>query len=196
MATQIQLRRDTAANWTSINPVLLMGELGYETDTNKFKVGDGTTVWNSVRYAIVIDNAAQTLTNKTISGATNTLTNIANASLSNSSISVNGQSVSLGTNIPVGSWTSTAVSSNITLARNNSYFVTTSAARTLTLPASPAQGDEIRIFDGSGSAATNNITVLANGSKIKAVTQDLTIDVNNAAVTLVYISTAYGWSVV
>jgi hypothetical protein len=196
MATQIQLRRDTAANWTSINPVLLMGELGYETDTNKFKVGDGTTAWSSVRYAIVIDNAAQTLTNKSISGATNTLTNIANASLSNSSISVNGQSVSLGSNIPVGSWTSTAVSSNITLARNNSYFVNTSAARTLTLPASPAQGDELRIFDGTGSAATNRISVLRNGSNIRAVADDLTIDVNNASITMVYISAAYGWSVV
>jgi len=196
MATQIQLRRDTAANWTSINPVLLMGELGYETDTNKFKVGDGTTAWNSVRYAIVIDNAAQTLTNKSISGSTNTLTNIANASLSNSSISVNGQSVSLGTNIPVGSWTSTAVSSNITLAKNNSYFVNTSAARTLTLPASPAQGDEVRIFDGSSAAATNNITVLRNGSNIRGAADDFVIDVNNAAVTMVYVSASYGWAAV
>ena len=50
MATQIQLRRDTAANWTSSNPILTQGEFGYETDTAKFKIGDGTTAWNSLSY--------------------------------------------------------------------------------------------------------------------------------------------------
>jgi len=43
-----QLRRDTAANWAFFNPVLLNGELGIETDTYWFKVGDGTTPWNSI----------------------------------------------------------------------------------------------------------------------------------------------------
>ena len=43
-------RRDTAANWTAANPTLLAGELGYESNTGKWKVGDGTTVWNSLGY--------------------------------------------------------------------------------------------------------------------------------------------------
>jgi len=43
---------DTASNWTTNNPVLLAGELGFETDTNKFKLGDGTTAWNSLPYAV------------------------------------------------------------------------------------------------------------------------------------------------
>lgn len=51
MALQIQLRRDTAANWTSSNPTLAQGELGIETDTNKFKIGNGSTAWNSLAYA-------------------------------------------------------------------------------------------------------------------------------------------------
>lgn len=46
----IQLRRDTAANWTSANPVLAAGQPGFETDTRKWKVGDGTTAWNSLAY--------------------------------------------------------------------------------------------------------------------------------------------------
>ena len=50
MATQIQLRRDTAANWTSNNPTLAGGELGYETDTTKFKIGDGATAWTALAY--------------------------------------------------------------------------------------------------------------------------------------------------
>jgi hypothetical protein len=46
----IQLRRDTAANWTSVNPVLAAGELGFETDTRLIKAGDGSTVWTSLAY--------------------------------------------------------------------------------------------------------------------------------------------------
>ena len=45
MTSRLQQRRDTAANWTSNNPTLAGGEIGYETDTKKFKVGDGSTAW-------------------------------------------------------------------------------------------------------------------------------------------------------
>lgn len=47
---KIVLRNDTAENWSSSNPVLLLGELGLETDTGKFKCGDGSTAWNSLAY--------------------------------------------------------------------------------------------------------------------------------------------------
>lgn len=47
---RIQLRRDTAARWSEINPVLLEGEVGYETDTKLRKIGDGVTKWNSLPY--------------------------------------------------------------------------------------------------------------------------------------------------
>lgn len=50
MAVRIQFRRGTAAEWTSANPTLAPGELGYETDTAKFKLGDGTTTWTSLAY--------------------------------------------------------------------------------------------------------------------------------------------------
>jgi hypothetical protein len=52
MATIIQSRNDTAANWNNINPILAQGEIGIENDTNKQKVGDGVTVWNSLVYQI------------------------------------------------------------------------------------------------------------------------------------------------
>lgn len=48
--TRIQLRRDTAANWTTDNPVLAQGEPAVETDTGKRKLGDGTTAWTSLAY--------------------------------------------------------------------------------------------------------------------------------------------------
>ena len=46
----MQQRRDTAANWTSNNPTLLNGEIGYETDTGYLKIGDGSTAWTSLGY--------------------------------------------------------------------------------------------------------------------------------------------------
>ncbi len=46
----IQIRRGTAAEWTSENPVLSSGELGFETDTNKMKVGDGINNYNDINY--------------------------------------------------------------------------------------------------------------------------------------------------
>ena len=52
MAVKIQLRRDTAANWTAANTVLALGEPGVETDTLKLKVGDGITAWTSLAYSI------------------------------------------------------------------------------------------------------------------------------------------------
>lgn len=51
MAVQIQLRRGTAAEWTAANPILTQGEFGYESDTTKFKVGDGTASWTELGYA-------------------------------------------------------------------------------------------------------------------------------------------------
>jgi hypothetical protein len=50
MADIIQFRRDTSANWTSVNPILAQGEFGFETDTDKAKIGDGTTSWTGLAY--------------------------------------------------------------------------------------------------------------------------------------------------
>ena len=52
MSVRFQNKRDTAANWTSNDPILLEGEIGYETDTGKMKIGDGTTAWTSLDYFI------------------------------------------------------------------------------------------------------------------------------------------------
>jgi hypothetical protein len=50
VVTQIQVRRGTAAQWTSTNPTLAAGEFGFETDTNKIKCGNGSTAWTSLAY--------------------------------------------------------------------------------------------------------------------------------------------------
>jgi hypothetical protein len=50
MATRMQQRRGLAAQWNAANPVLAAGEIGFETDTNKFKMGNGTSTWSSLVY--------------------------------------------------------------------------------------------------------------------------------------------------
>lgn len=51
MSVKIQLKRTTASAWTSLNPTLDNGEIGYETDTAKFKIGNGSTAWTSLAYS-------------------------------------------------------------------------------------------------------------------------------------------------
>lgn len=55
--TRIRLRRDTASNWSDANPILALGEAGYETDTRLLKVGDNSTEWNNLEY-IKVENSS------------------------------------------------------------------------------------------------------------------------------------------
>lgn len=60
MPVQIQFRRGTAAEWTAANPTLAIGEIGLETDTSKWKLGNGSTAWNSLAYAYTAGTAGAT----------------------------------------------------------------------------------------------------------------------------------------
>jgi len=64
MAVQIQIRNGTASAWTSANPTLAVGEMGAETDTGRFKIGTGSTAWNSLGYSLGVASKG------TYSGAT------------------------------------------------------------------------------------------------------------------------------
>lgn len=57
----VETRHDTAANWTALNPVLANEETGYEDDTGKFKVGNGTAAWNALSYALPTGLGAQSV---------------------------------------------------------------------------------------------------------------------------------------
>lgn len=63
----IAIRRGTAAQWTSANPTLSSGEQGFETDTNKLKIGDGSTAWNSLDY-LISDTSNEIEVNQTAHG--------------------------------------------------------------------------------------------------------------------------------
>ena len=70
---------------------------------------------------------------------------------------------------------------------------TTSAAFTVTLPASPSLGDEVTVVDYAGTADTNNITIGRNSKPIQGVAEDLTVATERAAFTLVFVDNTHGW---
>jgi hypothetical protein len=88
-----------------------------------------------------------------------------------------------------------AVSSNITALAGRRYAVDTTAARNITLPASPAVGDEVQVMDATGTAATNNITILRNSNKITGLLDDAIIDTNGGMLKFIYTGSTYGWGI-
>ena len=58
LTARIQMRNDTATRWAICNPVLLIGEIGVESDDGKFKIGDGVTAWNDLAYMVYIHPAS------------------------------------------------------------------------------------------------------------------------------------------
>lgn len=72
----IQHRRGTAAQWTSANPTLAVGEIGVETDTLKFKIGDGAAAWASLEYSTDWSNLANVPASFTPSAHTHVLADV------------------------------------------------------------------------------------------------------------------------
>ena len=105
MASKIQIRRGTAAQWTAANPILIIGELGFETDTNLIKAGDGTTAWTGLGYFTGTPGvaAAGTLTGATLASnvLASSLTSVgtlANLTVTNTIVgSVNGNAATATT---------------------------------------------------------------------------------------------------
>ena len=68
----IQVRRDTAANWTANNPTLATGEIGFETNTGKLKVGTASTAWNSLPYVTDASDVSGVFSSGIFSGSSST----------------------------------------------------------------------------------------------------------------------------
>lgn len=143
MTTQIKIRQDTAANWTSNNPTLAQGEFGFETDTRKMKIGDGSTAWNSLSYfvsgtgwQVIQVQSVSAAANVTFSGiaasyaalritgwllpsvfaGNNILTRVngdTGANYDAEFISASGTNISTGTSLAQTSWAFTAHTANI-----------------------------------------------------------------------------------
>ena len=149
------------------------------------KIEDGTI--------LDTDITPGTITNAKLAGS------IANAKLANSSLTINGSSVSLGSSISAGAldWQTVIVadgSTGTTGVAGRGYFIdTTSAAHTFTLPSSPTIGATIAIVDYAGTFATNKLTIARNGHNIQGVANNSLIGTNRASLVLVYVDSTKGW---
>ena len=168
------------------------------------KIEDGTIQNQEISGTIPADklNSTQDLSSKTVTLPNTSVTNdmlsgsIANAKLSNSTITINDTSISLGGSSSVGvdvNWQSVQTT-GFTAVAGNGYFVdTTSGAITVTLPASATLGDQIAIKDYAGTFASNNLTIGRNGHNIQGAANDSLISTNRASLVLVYVDSTKGW---
>jgi hypothetical protein len=179
MTSRLQNRRDTAANWTSNNPTLAQGELGLETDTMKWKMGDGSTAWTSLAYAYTAGatgptgatgstGAASTVTGPT--GPTGS-TGIQGPTGPTGSQGLTGPTGPTGPGLLVGFSPQTG---NYTLAIGDlNELVTVSATGTITVPPSVfAANDQIHVQQtGTGQltfAQGAGVTITSTGATASA----------------------------
>jgi hypothetical protein len=90
-------------------------------------------------------------------------------------------------------WQAVKTSGFTAVAKEGYFCNTTSSAFTATLPASAAIGDFISFIDYAGTFDTNNLTIARNGHNIQGVAEDLTVSVERAGLTLVYVDSTQGW---
>lgn len=174
-------------------------------------LSSGYTVTLPSTFVTTTDS--QVLTNKTISGSDNTISNVANSSLTNSIIKF-ADDTSTISSIPLGgtlkitgatitgdtlsiaggtSWQAIKTSGFTAVASEGYFCDTTSSAFTATLPVSASLGDEVSFIDYAGTFDTNNLTIGRNGHNIQGVAEDLTVSTERAGFTLVYVDSTQGW---
>lgn len=159
--TKILHRRDTAANWTSTNPTLSAGELGFETDTLKFKVGDGSTAWTSLKYSqdASLLNGTASITAITTTGDVtvggNLTVNGTTTSLNSSTIQVDDKNIELASVAAIVGRTGTATSSNTTITASNTSGLIIGQSITRTAGASMATGTIATIVNATAFTVTN-----------------------------------------
>jgi hypothetical protein len=116
VVTQIQVRRGTAAQWTSANPTLSAGEQGFETDTLKLKIGNGSTAWNSLGYVATGANGTVTSITAGTGLSGGTITGTGTIALSTPVAVANGGTGISSFGAGVATWLGTPSSANLAAA--------------------------------------------------------------------------------
>lgn len=93
---------------------------------------------------------------------------------------------------PAGSYSATTTSTSKTLAVSERCFVT-AAGQTITLPASPAAGNEVTV---SVAGTFTNTVIARNGSNIMSLAENMTVDKGDISVTLCYVDATHGWRII
>jgi hypothetical protein len=200
MASQIQLRRDTAANWTSSAAVLAQGEAGFETDTGKVKFGDGTTAWASLPYfsnsftvSQITDLTASAAELNVLDGITATTTelNYTDGVTSNIQTQLDAKSPLLADFVTDAGTARTLAASDA----NKTILFTSASAITLTVNASTdlPVGSRVDIVqDGAGVLTITADTATIAGAGTSTTSGSFTIGEQYSAATLLCVgSNAY-----
>ena len=168
------------------SPVTGSGTLAVTTTLNGILKGNGsgfTTATASTDYApATTGTSAQLLANNGTGGFSN-VTVGSNLTLSAGTLSATGGLA----------WQSVQTTGFTAVAGRAYPCNTTSAAFTVTLPASPSAGDQITLTDYAGTFQTNNLTISPNGNKIVGLTTNIVLNKNESSVQLVYIDSQRGW---
>ena len=158
--TDIVLKRGTAARWSAVNPVLKQGEPGFEYDTNKLKIGDGSTAWNLLPY----QGGSITLTTNGTTGAATLVASVLNIPQYSA-----GGGITRSINVVSGN--TTAGSS---AATDYVYIVTASAI--ITLPSAVSNTNRYTVKNASGV----NISVAFTGGQNADGSTSITLTPNTA----------------
>lgn len=175
MAIRMQQRRGTAAQWTSGNPTLASGEIGFETDTGKFKLGNGTSTWTQLNYFVdansILDGAPGALdTLNELAAALNddptffttVATNLSNHEADTSNVHGIADTTVLvtltGTQTLTGK-TISAADNNVTINAADITDVTASAAELNIMDGITASTAELNLLDGV-TASTAELNIL------------------------------------
>lgn len=156
MASRFQFRRAYASAWTAANPTLAAGELGFELDTTKFKIGNGTTAWNSLSYATaspdgITSAGTESLTNKTINLGSNTLT----GTLAQFNTALSDQDfASLAGTETLSSKTLTSPTLTTPNIGSGGFGIAGSSSGTTTIVTAAAASGTVLIPAGAGTVAT------------------------------------------
>jgi hypothetical protein len=194
----IQFRRDTAANWTSANPTLADGEMGIESDTQKYKIGNGYTVWNSLSYSSL---PATALSATTVDAKGDILVGTADDTIDNLSVGANGYVLEADSGETSGlKWSdrksiglNAQTGTTYTLALNDAGKVitaTNASPVTITVPGNSTVaypiGTQIVVVAGGAGAVTFSPVV---GVTVNSKDSNLTIDGQYASACLLKVST-------
>jgi hypothetical protein len=109
-------------------------------------------------------------------------------------LTTDGTTASFGDISGGASWQAVITADPANAVAGNGYFCnTTGGAFTVTLPTSPVLGDFISFIDYAGTFDTNNLTIARNGKNIQGAAADLTVNVERAGFTLVFVDDTQGW---
>ena len=164
----IKLRRGIASQWTSVNPVLADGEMGIETDTRKFKFGDGVKVWTALEYAGT-SSELSIETAERIAGDTALDVRLDAIESASSGFGGGGNQISAGTQLaPAGSTVVFSNANGVSFGLNNSSVLTASIAAGVPSPVNFSAGTTSSDLGSVVFSNSNGVSFGLNGSTITA----------------------------